>query len=277
MNHQIRDAVRTNALCGKPVCLHTSLRSFGLPPPDADAVIDAFLTEGCTVMAPTFSHGLFGVRPPAVLRPQRNGTDYDIDAMNDAGRDRVFDPSTNDIDESIGTLPRVLLQREGRVRGNHPISSFCGIGPEADRLVLGQQPLDVFAPLAALAKADGWIVLIGVGLTRMTLVHLAEKRSGRTLFRRWANGPDGSPAMVEAGSCSEGFGNLDPVLGPVRETVTVGKSTWQLFPAKAALNIATHAIRRNARITHCGQRCDRCDDAVRGGPLLKGGTEAVLA
>jgi aminoglycoside N3'-acetyltransferase len=268
VNDQIRDAVRANELTGKAVCLHTSLRSFGSPVPDANDVIDAFLVEGCTVMAPTFSHGLFGVRPPPELRPERNGTDYDIDAMNDAGRDRVFDSTTNDIDESVGTLPRVLLQREGRIRGNHPISSFCAVGPEADRLVSGQQPLDVYAPLAALAKAGGRVVLIGVGLTRMTLIHLAEKRSGRALFRRWANGPDGPPKMVESGGCSDGFGNLGPALGPVRETVTVGKSAWHLFPAKAALNIATHAIRRNPRVTHCGQRCERCDDAVQGGPLV---------
>ncbi len=268
MNDRIRAAVRAGTLAGKAVCLHTSLRSFGSPPPDADEVIDAFLNEGCTVMALTSSHGPFGVHPPPELRPQRNGTDYDLDAMADAGRHRVFDQSTNDIDESVGMLPRVLLGRRDRVRGNHPLSSFSAVGPEAHRLISSQQPLDVHAPLAALAKTDGWVVLIGVGLTRMTLIHLAEKRSGRTPFRRWANGPDGLPAMVEAGSCSEGFDNLGPALRPVRETVSVGKSTWQLFPAKAAINIATHAIRRNPRITHCGQRCDRCDDAVRGGPLL---------
>jgi aminoglycoside 3-N-acetyltransferase len=111
-------------------------------------------------------------------------------------------------------------------------------------------------------------VLIGVGLTRMTLIHLAEKRSGRNPFPRWANGADGVPMMVEAGSCSEGFLKLEPALAPVTKERRVRDSRWQILPAKAAMNIATHAIRRNQRITHCGQRCDRCDDAVRGGPTL---------
>ena len=268
MREVIEGVVRDNGLADTAVCLHTSLRSFGHSRPRADDLIDGFLDAGCTVMGPTSSHGPFGVRPPPDLRPERNGTDYDLPSMSDGGRDRIFDPSVNEVDDSMGTLPRVLLQRPGRIRGSHPISSFTAVGPDAHRLIAGQQPLDVHAPLVALAKAAGYVVLIGVGLTRMTLIHLAEKRSGRTPFRRWANGPDGKPMMVEAGSCSEGFGSFDPVLRPVRKTAHVGESTWQIFPAKAALNLATHAIRRNPRITHCGQRCDRCEDAVRGGPVL---------
>lgn len=268
MREDIRRAIDELGLGDKPVCLHTSLRSFGSVRPDADQMIDVFLRAGCTVIVVTASHGPFGVRPPEHLRPARNGSDYDSAAISDAGRDRIFDPSSNEIDESLGTLPRVLLRRPGRVRGNHPISSFAAIGPLASQLITGQHALDVHAPLARLAKLDGFVVLIGVGLTRMTLIHLAEKRSGRTLFRRWANGPDGVPMMVEAGSCSEGFDNLEPALAPIRREALVRDSRWQVFPARSALNLATHAIRRNQRITHCGANCVRCDDAVQGGPLL---------
>jgi hypothetical protein len=58
------------------------------------------------------------------------------------------------------------------------------------------------------------------------------------------------------------------MLRPIRRDIIVGESAWQVFPAKAALNIATHAIRRNQRITHCGQDCTRCDHHVAGGPIL---------
>jgi aminoglycoside 3-N-acetyltransferase len=122
--------------------------------------------------------------------------------------------------------------------------------------------------MAALAKADGYVLLICAGLDRMTLLHLAEKRSGRMLFRRWANGPDGKPAMLESGGCSEGFFNLEPALRPITRVAEVGGSTWQILPAPAALDIATHAIRRNQRITHCGADCLRCDDGVARGSLL---------
>jgi len=264
---ELGQAVRDAGLADAPVCVHTSLRSFGTSP-RADDVIDGFLTAGCTVMVPTFSHGIFGLRPPPHLRPARNGTDYDVSRMNDAGRDRVFDPSTNDVDETMGTLPRVALQRPDRVRGNHPISSFAAVGPLATQLISAQGPTDVYAPLAALARRGGYVVLVGVDLNRMTLIHFAEQRSGRVMFRRWANGAGGEPVMVESGGCSSGFGNFAPALRPIRTTLAVGESTWQIFPAKAALNIATHAIRRSPRITHCGADCARCDDAVRGGPIL---------
>lgn len=219
-------------------------------------------------MVYTSSHGIFGVMPPPDLRPERNGSDYNDPDWKPAGGDRVFDPSLNDVDESLGTLPRVLLRRPDRVRGNHPIASFAAVGPHAGRLLAKQAPLRVYAPLEALVRLGGNVLMMGVGLTRMTLIHLAEKRSGRTLFRRWANGPDGKPMMVEAGSCSEGFGNLEPALRPVRRTVVVGGSQWQIYPAGPALRIATHAIRRNQRITHCGEDCVRCDDATAGGPVL---------
>jgi aminoglycoside 3-N-acetyltransferase len=265
----IRAPIREHGLTGKAVCLHASLRSFGSPTPDADEVIDAFLDEGCTVMVPTFSHEVYGVIPPAHLRPDRNGTRYDDGAVTDAGQTRIYDPSSVELSSGMGALPRTLVRRPDRIRGDHPISSFAALGPKARRLISGQSPSDVYAPLAALAKVGGYVVLIGAGLNRMTLIHLAEKRAGRVLFRRWANGPNGRPAMIESGGCSEGFEKFAPALAPVQTARDVGESRWRIFPAKSALNIATHAIRRDPGITHCGDAaCNRCNDAVRGGPLL---------
>jgi aminoglycoside 3-N-acetyltransferase len=168
----------------------------------------------------------------------------------------------------MGALVAAVVSRAGRARGNHPLCSFAAVGPQATTLVRGQKPLDVYASLAELTRRDGAVVLMGVDLNRMTLLHLAEKRSGRTLFRRWANDPDLRPLTVESGGCSEGFFDLEPALAPLRREATVGRSRWQVFPASNALNVATHAIRRNPRITHCGRECERCDDAVAGGPIL---------
>ena len=255
-------------MSGNAVCMHTSLRSFGPIEGGADTIIDAYLTEGCTLMVPTFAHGIFGIDLPPDFRPARNGVDYDDPSGSRPSHDRTYSPSTNEIDGSMGTLPRVVLERPDRIRGAHPLSSFAAIGPLAHRLIDRQRPLDIYAPLAALAKLDGFVILAGVGLERMTLIHLAEKRAGRTLFRRAANGPDGEVIIVETGSCSEGFVHLEPMLRPIRREQLVGESLWQIFPAMAALNITTHAIRRNPRITHCGQDCIRCDHQVAGGPIF---------
>ena len=129
--------------------------------------------------------------------------------------------------------------------------------------------MDVYAPLRILTARDGFLLLIGVGLDRMTMLHLAEERAGRTLFRRWANGPDGRPMEVEVGSCSNGFGNLDPILGRLARETTVGSSRWRAFPARPTVEAAVEAIRERPEITHCGRPdCLRCADAVAGGPRV---------
>jgi aminoglycoside 3-N-acetyltransferase len=267
----IRAALRSLDLSRRPVCVHSSLRSFGRVEGGADTVIDAFLAEGCTLLVPAQSY-LYAVPPPPDQRPARNGWDYDTYPGPTDGIGRVYTPASREVDRSIGAVPAAVLARPDAVRGDHPLSSFAALGPRARSLVAGQTPDATDAPLEALVGAAGFVLLIGVGLTRMTLLHVAEHRAGREPFRRWANGPDGLPRMVRAGSCSEGFEQLAPALAPLRRELLVGASRWHLYPAAATLDTATAAIRANPRITHCGDpACARCRDAVLGGPILSTG------
>jgi aminoglycoside 3-N-acetyltransferase len=152
------------------------------------------------------------------------------------------------------------------------LCSFSAVGAAARLLIASQQPLAVYASLRTLAERGGSVICMGVGLTRLTLLHLAEQRAGRQLFRRWANGPGGRPMMVEVGGCSEGFARLDGHLTPIERHTQVGGSRWRIFPAMGALALATAAIRADPAITHCSDAtCERCADAVLGGPLLPEG------
>ena len=129
----------------------------------------------------------------------------------------------------------------------------------------------VFAPFEALIAARGFVVMMGVDLTFMTLLHYAEQKAERQLFRRWANGPDGSPIEVETGGCSDGFEQLAPLLVSCERRIQVGQSVWRIFPAQDALEIAQQAIQQNPQITFCGDEdCGRCRDAIAGGPLQGG-------
>jgi aminoglycoside 3-N-acetyltransferase len=263
----IREAIQALGLAEQPVCVHCSLSSFGHVSGGADALIDAFVDEGCTVLVPTFSGGIFGLAPPEGMRPARNGIEYET-AQPSPGAERVFTPESNEVGASMGAFPAALLARPDRARGAHPLNSFAALGPQAESLVAGQRPLDVYAPLRILAARGGFVLLIGVGLDRMTLLHLAEEKAGRALFRRWANAPDGRPQEVEIGSCSNGFGNLESALAPLVRETRVGASAWQAFPARETLAAAQAAIRSRPDITHCGAAdCLRCRDAVAGGPL----------
>jgi len=221
------------------------------------------------VLAPTFSWE-FSVPPPHHLRPTRNGTNYDLGAMSARGVERVFSPESREVDRAqMGAIPAAILAMEGHVRGNHPLNSFTAVGLLAHRLINGQEPLDVYRPLEVLAELGGWIVLMGVDLTSMTALHLAEKLAGRSPFRRWANGPDGRVMMVETGGCSDGFGNFESILAPITRQTQVGQSRWRILPTKNTLERAVQAIQQESWITRCGRPdCGRCKDAVQGGPVL---------
>ena len=264
----IRNAVKAAGLPQKPVCIHASLRSFGCVEGGAQTIIEGFLAEGCTVLVFTLSFHYFSA-PPLDRRPAQNGLDYErfLGAPINVGP--VYSVDSQELEkEMVGAVPAAVLAMPGHIRGNHPTNSFTAVGPLAGRLVSGQTPRDVYAPLRALAEWGGFVVLMGVGLDKMTLIHLAEQQAGRNLLRRWANGGDYNPLETEEGGCSGGFSRLEPALSPLEPTAQVGSSHWRVFPAKAALEAAAQAIQTDPRITHCGDlSCLECRDAVLGGPL----------
>ncbi|MFG2064861.1 AAC(3) family N-acetyltransferase [Micromonospora sp. NPDC048871] len=260
-------------LSRRTVMLHTSLRSFGtVLDGGADAILDTLLDRGCTVMVPAFTEPQFAVAAPTDMRPARNGVDYaavPVDgALLEAGPYRV---GCGLINPALGLLPAVLVGRPDAVRGRHPLNSFAAIGPEAAEIIGAQSPEDVYGPIRELADRDGVILLVGVGLDRMTALHLAEQRSGRRMFRRWARDIDGAIRMVEVGSCSAGFPKLEPVLSSLAQSIMVGASRWRAFPARQTLAAATAAIVAQPDITHCPDaECPLCRDAIAGGPITMG-------
>jgi aminoglycoside N3'-acetyltransferase len=265
----IRKAIQNLSLSNKPMCIHASLRSFGWVKGGALAVVDGFLIEGCTVIVPTFSYDL-AVPPPVDMRPLQNGYNYAAIEEPTLESSRIYTPKSAAFSrEDMGAIPAAVLAMPRHVRGNHPLNSFAAVGPLAHRVISSQGPMNVYGPLKVLAETDGAVVMMGVGLNRMTLLHLAEQMAGRNLFRRWANGPDGQPMQVEVGSCSEGFVNLQPILSQVMAEVKVGESVWQVYPVKETLAVSAREIRANPNLTHCSDaNCLRCRDAVLGGPIL---------
>ena len=116
----IRERVRRLQLAGRPVEVHSSLRSFGHVEGGPRTVVDGLLAEGCTVMVPTFSYG-FSVRPLPHQRPARNGTGYrfppdEPDASD--GAHRVYRPDSNELSRAeMCAIPAEVVALPGRVRG----------------------------------------------------------------------------------------------------------------------------------------------------------------
>jgi aminoglycoside N3'-acetyltransferase len=265
----IRQAVRNLGLSGLPLCVHSSMRSFGHVDGGPETVVDALLAEGCTVLVPAFSED-FEILPPVDRRIERNGWNDAHDYGVPAHSASVFTPASNVINRSMGAIPRALLAEPGRVRGYHPLNSFAAAGPLARQLVVGQSPQDVYAPLREMTRHDGYVVLMGVGLDSMTALHLAETMAGRELFVRWVMGPDGAPASCRIGSCSRGFPNLDSSLHHLETRTTVGRSIWRVYPLGETVDAAATLIRQDPEITRCSRpACRLCADAIAGGPFIQ--------
>jgi aminoglycoside 3-N-acetyltransferase len=253
-----------------PLMLHVSLRSLGSPiAGGADTLLDALLTRGRTVLVPTFTEPQFRLPAPAAMRPARNGIDYKkFPAEPPLPDGPPYTPDCGLINASLGVFPATVMKRGGAVRGDHPLNSFTAFGPQAEELIAAQNPADVYGPINELAAHEGRILLIGVGLNRMTAIHLAEQQSGRRLFLRWAKATDGRVSMFEVGSCSEGFPRLEPVLRQYARPAVIGESRWRAYPLRQVLDAASTAIREDQGITHCGDsNCRLCRDSIAGGPL----------
>ena len=266
---EIETALRALGLERTPIEIHVSVRSFGALDGGPATIVDGVLAVGSTVLAATMAPDLFGVAPPPDDRPARNGIDYAaVTGDPTTATTDVFDSSRTEVSAWLGAFSAHVAARPDRTRCRHASGEFAAVGPLASQLIDGETEADVFGPLRALVAADGAVVLMGVGLTRMTLLHLAEVEAGRRPFIRWARGRDGRAVRARAGECSEGFESLAPSLAAVERRVLVGPSQWRVFPARDAVELAAGAIRREPSITQCpNPDCIECADAIAGGPL----------
>jgi len=270
---ELAAAISGLSLEGAPVAVHVSLRSFPRVDGGPATLVGAFLDLGCTLLVPTMANTLFGIPAPLHDRPIRNARDYalkDASAARDPwpGLSDIYDPSRTDTDSELGVTPAYVASHPDRARSSRSPGSLTAIGPLAAQLMAAETDHDMFGPYRALKARGGHVLLIGVGLDRMTILHLAEVEAGRRPFIYWVRGPDGEPMRSRGGACSSGFPNLDQVLAPLESTTRVGRSEWRLFPARELLTTAAEAIRSNPTITRCDdQGCTECPDAIAGGPI----------
>jgi aminoglycoside 3-N-acetyltransferase len=267
-------AIDRLGLADKIIEIHVALKSFPHIDGGPAALIEAFLGSGCTIVMWTSAHEAFRVPAPPEDRPPRNGVDYaaeDADAQKIPwlGMSDVYDATRTETDPWLGVTPAYVARRPDRVRSLRPVGSASAVGPHARRVIAAETSDDAFGPLRALAASpDGRVLLMGVSLTRMTILHLAEIEAGRQPFIHWARDADGRPVRYMAGACSQGFDNLAADLAEYETQTQVGSSRWRLYRASDAVHIAAEAIRRTPSITHCADpTCIECADAIAGGPI----------
>ncbi|MBY9005779.1 MAG: AAC(3) family N-acetyltransferase [Candidatus Lokiarchaeota archaeon] len=265
----IREVLKELDLDKKLACIHSSLKSFGYVKGGPKSIVDAFLERNYTIIVPTFSYDFEIPMFDKKNIPQQNGlSSYEnhnpIEIIN-----RYYSPSSNEIHYSMGLIPKYILSIPNRKRGNHPLNSFSAVGKKAKHYIKNQKPKNVYAPLIELYKNDGYLFLMGVDLTKATIIHYTENLTGRNLFIRWANDSEFKPISVNIGGCSDGFNNFNPYIKGIERKIMIGDSIWRIFHLKSFVKIIVDVIKSNPEITHCdNQDCIRCNDAIKGGPII---------
>jgi len=222
---------------GDIVGVHSSLSSFGYVEGGADSVIDALLEvvgEEGTIVMPTHSANL--------LEIQRTQEEV---AMGVAWLYKIlpFDPKETPC--TTGAIPETFRKRRGAIRGSHPTHSIAALGLRAEELVEGWHKM---------LELDGYILLIGVGLSVCTAMHLAEKRVQfpEHILRKitlpkelvekypeteweWDFGPYPDFAKMEEPCLRNG----------IMKTVTVGEATLKLVRLRELIDLYTEYLQKN--------------------------------
>lgn len=260
-------------LAGRPIVVHASLRSLGQVDGGAWAVASA-LTRVCgTVMMPAFCFDS-NAPPPPGDRPRQNGCDY-------AFYERWSTPAVPfrieaaAVDRRMGAIARSFAALPGASRSDHAWHSWAAIGPNASRLLDPHPWSTANLPLERLAATDAAVVLVGVGLTACTAVHVAEERAGRRPFIRWAADRDGVVRRVRAAGCSKGFDALEPFARELFVESRIGGSRVRVAPLEALIERCAEVVRERPAITVCADTCLRCRDGARGGPIEDSLSEAA--
>lgn len=261
-------AIEAMELSGKIIFLHSSIKSFGHVEGGVPTIINPLIDRACTVVVPTFYYNAI-VPPPEGKQYAQNGMDVTESTDFNDSEILPYTGGQDMITSQMGAIPAGFLRRADKIRGNHPVCSFTAVGPEAQRVISNQAPLQVYAPYESITTDDeAYLVLMGVDLTKATPIHYAEQLAGRRLFRRWAKVANQEIVETENGGCSDGFNSLAPWVSAIERKINVGESRWRIYPFKPFVNRIAEAIRRNPSITRCDSPiCSRCNDAVKGGPI----------
>ena len=253
---ELKSAFEELSLANRPVIAHASLQPFGYVNNGADAVLNALLDSVQSLIMPTFTYKTM-VTPE--VGPPNNGITYGGDQYYN----REAQPFTMDMpaDPLMGILPETLRNHPLAKRTSHPILSFAGI--QAD-LILGAQTLyEPFAPIAALADEDGWVVLINVDHTVNTSIHYAEKLAGRKQFLRWAVMDNRIVECPNFPGDSSGFNAITEYIRPDSRRVEVGHSLIQAVPLRRLFEAVQELIKLDPLALLCQRTdCERCS-AVR--------------
>jgi len=258
--HNFRQLVlalrQLNIPTASPILVHSSLSAFGHIPGGADAVLGALMQSFDTIIMPTFTYKTMVVPETG---PPNNAIEYG--SMSDGNRMAQLYHNDMPADKLMGWLPETLRVHRLACRSIHPILSFSGLnaGPILQTQTL-TQPL---APIKAIMDQDGWVLLLGVGHTANTSIHLGERMAGRKTFVRWAAVSDSVVECPGFPGCSDGFDALQPAIQPHTRSRYLDRALIQAIPIPMLVRTVQQLLQADPLALLCQDSlCPRCN-AVR--------------
>jgi aminoglycoside 3-N-acetyltransferase len=232
---------------GTRLVVHSALRNLGPIQDGADTVLDALLScigsEGLLVM-PTFTYQNEGFNP-------------------------AISPS------KTGILSEMLRKRPGAVRSLHPTHSITVVGDGAVALCEEhylKPGLGIGSPLDLVAKMGGGILLLGVGHTSNSTVHVGEAYAKMPYldipFR--PSDPSRIPILgsvqmevelLDPPGCSRAFGVIEALLrkrSAIQDGL-IGKALIQWIVGEEVISATTELLRFDDTALLCSDpTCYRC-------------------
>ena len=243
----------------RDVIMHSSLSSLGRVEGGADTVIDAVVEilgpEG-TLMTPTFNYVLW---------------------------DPVFDPAN--VNSETGAITNALRKRRGAIRSIHPTYSVAAMGKRAAEFTAEHwkaEPVGIGSPIDRLAKAGGYVLLLGVKHDSDSTMHVGEAYADvpyrgvpydpgwpRTAQVRTDSGEIVSVDLHDEPGCSTGFGVIELPLrerGCIRD-FKIERAKCQLVKSQDVIDTTVELLRKRADILLCSNPkcyfCSRAREAIR--------------
>ena len=242
------ELTRLGVPAGGTLLVHSSLRSLGWVCGGAVAVIQALqaaLGPDGTLMMPSHSTD---ISDPALWRHPPVPEDWwPVIRESMPPFDARVTPT-----RQMGAIPECFRSWPGAVRSAHPASSFAAAGPAAGELTAGhplEDSLGEASPIGRLVGRAGFVLLLGVGHSSNTALHLSERRA---FGARQGTMKTGAPRL-EAGRRrwvafeeplwqSEDFDRLGADLEASSGIVTigaVGAARARLMPARELVDFGT--------------------------------------
>src|SRR5271167_4156435 len=236
---------------GDSVMMHASLEKIGTVDGGAAMVIHRLLSvigKDGTLLMPTFT---------SISRHGPMHSDFTEPNCWCAGSEDRHIPFIPELqpDKQIGAIAYRLCSWPNSRRSKHPGYSFVAIGRHADEAISQIKLDDPLLPIKKLQKYDPLILTIGVNLTSVTAIHLAEEHSSPPRFvderaltmmrgRTWVN--------IRGLACTNGFQKLTNQLPP-RTATKIGLADAEVYSLKELVEAARSILKRDPSALNCGR------------------------